>query len=55
MRGLTLWPTLLIAISVCDLVHAKSYRLQDVPKCAVSLPIVSNEILIFLTSPDQLS
>ncbi|CAG7564393.1 unnamed protein product [Fusarium equiseti] len=39
MRGLTLWPIFIIAISLSDLVHAENYRLQDVPKCAVSLSI----------------
>ncbi|KAL6922614.1 hypothetical protein FSHL1_006579 [Fusarium sambucinum] len=36
MRGLTLWPILAIAISLCDSVHAKDYRLQDAPTCAIN-------------------
>ncbi|RFN54355.1 hypothetical protein FIE12Z_1481 [Fusarium flagelliforme] len=36
MRGLTLWPILIIAISLCDLIHAENYRLQDVPRCAIN-------------------
>ncbi|PTD02634.1 hypothetical protein FCULG_00009058 [Fusarium culmorum] len=36
MRGLTLWPILIIAISLCDAVLAKNYRLQDVPQCSTN-------------------
>jgi hypothetical protein len=36
MRGLTLWPIVVIAISLCDSVHAENYRLQDAPKCAIN-------------------
>ncbi|CAF3618975.1 unnamed protein product [Fusarium graminearum] len=35
MRGLTLWQILIIAISLCEPVYAKEYRVQDAPECAM--------------------
>lgn len=35
MRGLTLWPIVVIAISLCEPVYAKEYRVQDAPECAM--------------------
>ncbi|PCD21650.1 hypothetical protein FGRA07_11552 [Fusarium graminearum] len=35
MRGLTLWPIVVIAISLCEPVFAKEYRVQDAPECAM--------------------
>ncbi|KAH7002814.1 hypothetical protein EDB82DRAFT_482048 [Fusarium venenatum] len=47
MRGLTLWPILVIVISLCDSVHAKDYRLEDAPKCAINCLDKSLEKPIF--------
>lgn len=54
MRGLTLWQILIIAISLCEPVYAKEYRVQDAPECAVSLSVALNEIIAILISPDEM-